>query len=223
MTTKKPNPAIFKTNPLVPGETQQQTITKLMADGLLPLSIIAMAFSSVQIGDGFEGDLTTMHHRMREHAQQASAGDLGNLERMLAAQADALNILFCEMTRRAGLTIGQHLPATQAYMGLALKAQAQCRCTVEALNEIKNPRSVAFVRAGQANVTTGSQLVNNGIARTEPAPVSENELLQDGRHDQINMDTRATPAPARGNPEVATVGEIDRATDARRQSRKRRK
>lgn len=213
--------ATFKTEPIVPGETRQETVTKLIADGLFPLSTTALAFAGQGV-EGFDGgDLTTMHQRISEHAKQASAGDLGHLERMLSAQADTLNILFCELMRRAGLNMGQHLQAVQIYMGLALRAQAQCRCAVEVLNEIKNPRSVAFVRAGQANVTTGPQQVNNGTVRTEAAPVPQNKLFQDERHEH-SLDTRATPAPARGNPAMEAVGEIDRATDARGQGCKRR-
>ena len=34
----------------------------------------------------------------------------------------------------------------QVYLSLALKAQAQCRATPEALAEIKNPRPIAFVK-----------------------------------------------------------------------------
>ena len=42
-----------------------------------------------------------------------------------------------------------------------LKAQAQCRATLEALAEIKNPHPVAFVK--QANISSGHQQVNNGM------------------------------------------------------------
>jgi hypothetical protein len=41
------------------------------------------------------------------------------------------------------------------------KPQAQCRATIEALAEIKNPRPVAFVK--QANIAQGPQQVNNRI------------------------------------------------------------
>ena len=46
-------------------------------------------------------------------------------------------------------------------MRLALKAQSQCRATIEALTNIKNPRPVAYVR--QANIGQAVQ-VNNGGA-----------------------------------------------------------
>lgn len=55
----------------------------------------------------------------------------------------------------------EYLKQFQAYLGLALKAQAQCRATLEALAEIKNPRPMAFVK--QANISGGPQQVNNGM------------------------------------------------------------
>jgi len=45
-----------------------------------------------------------------------------------------------------------------------LKAQSQCRATLEALAAIKNP---PIVYARQANIAAGPQQVNNGV----PGPV----------------------------------------------------
>lgn len=68
------------------------------------------------------------------------------------------------MARRAALNMNGHLDATDELLRLALKAQAQSRATVEALAEVKNPRSVAFVK--QANIAHGHQQVDNpGAAR----------------------------------------------------------
>ena len=44
--------------------------------------------------------------------------------------------------------MNEHLPAAETYMRLALKAQSQCRATLETLANIKNPPTV-FAR--QAN------------------------------------------------------------------------
>jgi hypothetical protein len=50
----------------------------------------------------------------------------------------------------AALNMGQYLDAADKYMRLALKAQSQCRTTVEALGELKNLQPVAFIhQAGQ--------------------------------------------------------------------------
>jgi len=58
------------------------------------------------------------------------------------------------------LNMSEYINAAEIYLRLALKAQAQCRTTVETLVEMKNPRPVAFV--SQANISNGPQQVNNG-------------------------------------------------------------
>ena len=69
------------------------------------------------------------------------------------AQAVALNTIFGELARRSALNMGEHLDASERYMRLALKAQGQCRATLQTLADIKNPRPVSFVN--HANITTG--------------------------------------------------------------------
>lgn len=94
-----------------------------------------------------------------EDAKKVNTGDLGTLERMLYAQAVSLDTMFTSLARRAH---GQEfLPQFQAFTNLALRAQSQCRSTIEALAEIKNPKPVAFVK--QANIAHQQQ-VNNGDA-----------------------------------------------------------
>ena len=100
----------------------------------------------------------------------------------------------------------------QANLTLALKAQAQCRATLEALAEIKNPRPVQFVK--QANMTTGPQQVNNAYAGT---PLhggiqsgagniqSEQNKLLEADHGNY-LDTRAQGAAGRVNQTVDAVG-----------------
>ena len=103
-------------------------------------------------------------------------------ETTLTAQAATLDAIFNEMARRAALNMGEYLDATERYMRLALKAQGQCRATLETLAAIKNP---PVIFAKQANIAHGPQQVNNdgfpsstrtrGHARkTDIAP---NELL----------------------------------------------
>lgn len=95
------------------------------------------------------------------------AGDLRDAESLLVAQASTLNAVFCELARRAACNMGEYLGATETYMRLALKAQAQCRATVETLAAIKNP---PMVFARQANINNGGQQqVNNGTAPAHPA------------------------------------------------------
>ncbi len=203
----KPTMTIYAT---APNETSAETIGNLTTDGVLPLTLTAHMFAGGLAGD--ELDLTAMHARMMGAAKDAAAGDLATLERMLSGQAQTLNIMFTELARRAAANMGQHLDATETYLRLALKAQAQSRATVEALAEIKNPRAVAFVK--QANIAQQQQ-VNNGMQPSAPARAQEptnsrNELLEAPSHEQ-GMDTRTTPAPARCNTELETVGAVNRA------------
>jgi hypothetical protein len=88
-------------------------------------------------------------------------------------------------------------------MRLALKAQSQCRATLETLVNIKNPRPVAFVQ--QANIANGPQRVNNMAvhARVENAEIRKDKLLE-GPHGE-RLDTRAASPTIAANQDVAAV------------------
>lgn len=86
------------------------------------------------------------------------AGDLSMVEAMLFSQASALQTMFSSLAKRGASQ--EDLRRYQTYMGLALKAQAQSRATLEALIELKQPRQQP-VFAKQANIAAGHQQVNN--------------------------------------------------------------
>ena len=123
---------------------------------------------------------------MKERQAKIRGGNLTSLENMLTAQAVTLNALFNKLAQRSGVNMGEHLGAADTYMRLALKAQSQCRSTIEAINEIKNPSSApTFVK--QANIGNAVQ-VNNGAnnptsthagahARMGKTPTEPNKLL----------------------------------------------
>src|SRR6266542_4233666 len=68
---------------------------------------------------------------LQSHCDTAHAGNLAREEAMLTAQAHTLDAIFNALARRA---VGQeYLAQYEAFMRLALKAQSQCRATVEAL------------------------------------------------------------------------------------------
>jgi hypothetical protein len=96
---------------------------------------------------------------------------------------------------------------------LALKAQGQCRATLETLAAIKNPPTV-FAR--QANIAHGHQQVNNGIplARAGNQESEPNELLE--AHVE-RLDDGAAPAASGRNTNLATLGAVNRATDGPRE------
>lgn len=159
-----------------------------------------------------EADLQELVNGLGEQTKNVQAGDMRPIEGMLFRQAKTLETMFTNLARRAAGNDG--LKQFQVNLTLALKAQAQCRSTLEALAEIKNPRSVAFVK--QANIANGPQQVNNGMTLEQATHAREtkpyqNELLEDARHGGTHMDTRTTTKAARSHPEVETVEAIHRA------------
>lgn len=152
-------------------------------------------------------DVPALMDQLRDHAAAVNRGDLSQAEAMLMNQATALQSLFARLAERG---MGCDLaPAFEANMRMALRAQSQCRATLETLATIKNP---PIVYAKQANFAAGHQQVNNGI----PAPTQAREIeteqsqLSGGTHELLS-DTRATGEASRTNPTLEALGEIDRA------------
>lgn len=159
-----------------------------------------------------EIDTPTMLAILRDQATAVQSGDLSHAEAMLINQASSLQALFVRLSERA--MEQTHMPNLEGFMRLALRAQSQCRATLEALATIKNP---PIVYAKQANFAAGHQQVNNGI----PAPTQAREIeseqtqLSGGTHELL-PDARASGYASRVNPTLETLGEIDRAEVPRR-------
>jgi hypothetical protein len=128
----------------------------------LALDPAVNAASTVQLfGGGTIGKLEISEtlEAVMKAVTKVRQGDMSGPEAILVSQACALNSIFTEMARRSGLNMGEYLDASEKYMRLALKAQAQCRATLETLADMKNP---PLVIARQANIANGPQQVNNG-------------------------------------------------------------
>jgi hypothetical protein len=161
-----------------------------------------------------ELDFNELLDVMQEKTAKVKAGDLSGLEATLTAQATLLNGIFNEMARRAGMNMDKYLPATDTYLRLALKAQSQCRSTIEAIAEIKNPRPVAFVR--QQNVAVNQQVNNaenaaNASRAREEKEIPANELSGVGH--ELLQNTGTPALTSRANPQMETVGALHRATN----------
>jgi len=158
-----------------------------------------------------------------ELKDQIAAVRSGNLERaeaMLVAQAHSLDAIFTNLAQRAALNAGEYIGACETYLKLALRAQSQCRATVETLAAIKNP---PVVFAKQANIAHGPQQVNNGVAsepaRAEEKTIKPTELL--GSDQGERLDTGAASATGRSNPIMETVATLNRAAHRRRKGRRK--
>ena len=149
---------------------------------------------------------------LRRRCDHLRDGKTGRMEDMLLAQAHSLEVMFVSLARRAKAQ--DLLPQYEAHMKLALRAQNQCRMTLETLATIKNP---PVVFAKQANIAHGHQQVNNGettpVARTSETSNRPNKLLEGPRAIPEWMDTGASRAATPGDPGMATVEAIDGPED----------
>ena len=163
-----------------------------------------------------EMDINTLVADLGKQCDLASGGDLGRTEALLIAQAHTLDAIFHMLARKA--VHCEYLNQLDVNLRLALKAQSQCRATLETSADIKNPQPVAFVR--QANISHGPQQVNNGTVRADEPPrageieIPQNKLLesQDGKR----LDAGTAGAAGDANSRLETVEAVHRADDASR-------
>ena len=201
------------------GVSQDRQMADVLTEGVATNASAVVAFTTVTMPDT---SLTDLVNSLADQGKRVHANDFGQQEQMLNAQANALNAIFGELCRRAALNLGQHLDATERYLRLALKAQGQCRATLETLADIKNP---PVVYAKQANIAHGPQQVNNGamsLPHGEPMPVSahvetgnqQTKLLAGVQHGGTLMDTGATRTATTGHPNLEAVGAVNRPKDS---------
>ena len=210
-----------------PKNHRAMTVNMLEADD--SFAAIARTLSRPEVGaataiDLWQKDTHDVDALAAELGRQVDAvngGDLRRAEAMLIAQAHTLDAIFVNLARRA---VGQdYLKQWEAYMRMAMKAQNQCRMTLETLATIKNP-PVVFAR--QANINNGGQQqVNNGSA---PEPVragasahaaisqtDKTELLE--ASDGERMDAGEARAASGAYPHMEAVGSVHRPAKRRRQ------
>ena len=152
---RQPNTVVNRPKPEA---VRQETIAKVMVSGLAVNALTAAQFSKL-FGDV---DLTECLAKLNDVVNRVHRGDLREAEALLTAQAVTLNTMFTHLANLAAKT--EHDHKLDRYLRLALKAQGQCRATLETLAEIKRPPTLF---AQQANVAHGPQQVNNTVSREE--------------------------------------------------------
>lgn len=193
---------------------------RAMAMALRPSLNAAVVVSTYgkPIGLG-DDDVVALMDRLAEEVKDVWAGDMKRAEAMLFAQAHALQAIFMNLARRAnGAELIKHW---DAYLRMALKAQNQCRMTLETLAAIKNP-PVVFAR--QANIAHGPQQVNNSAAAEACEPparaparnfsILKTELLE--ASDGQRVDPRTARKAVGVDTPVEALGEIHRPAKRRR-------
>ena len=189
--------------PQSPNKSREKTLAELAIS-----PAVSAAATVVLFGKGTMGklEITETLEAVTEAAAKVRNGNMAGPEEMLVTQATALNSIFTELARRAGCNMGEYIEASERYMRLALKAQAQCRATIETLAAMKNP---PVVIARQANISNGPQQVNNcdPTPRAEKSDNRPNELLEHRVEQRLDFGTAATPGGS--DPAMVTVGALN--------------
>lgn len=164
--TKKAEKGLKKKVPVPPLEKggENKIFATIALSPSLSGAIVTKAFMGKMLP---EADLVALVEVLEESARTVQGGDLRDCEAMLFSQAYALQTVFMSLSKRA--VSETYLRHYETFMRLALKAQGQCRATLETLATIKNPPTV-FAR--QANIAHGPQQVNNGTLEQAPARAS---------------------------------------------------
>jgi hypothetical protein len=195
--------------PVYPGENPDVNAAKILTGPYVTNAFAIKTFAKGTTGEILLPNIVTA---LCEASKRVQKNDMADVEAMLTSQAMALNAMFGDLSRRsaANLNDGSYFDAGERYFKMALKAQNQCRMTLETLSAIKNP---PVVYAKQANIAHGLQQVNNGTGppRTEENQNPPNKLLE--QSNEVPMATGAPSATGGSNSQMEAVGEIDRASN----------
>jgi hypothetical protein len=195
------------------GESPARRAAQLGLSPVIVGTLTAATFAQSAVG---KIDINEAVIVARERVDRVREGNLSYVEATLTVQAMTLDSIFNEMAKRAAMNMGEHMAATETYLKMALKAQSQCRATLETLVEVKAPRVATFIK--QANIANQQQ-VNNGGAGTGGNGSSSqgkninqsNELLE--AHHGKRLDTRAQGKAGGADPHLEAMGAVHRATN----------
>lgn len=154
------------------GESKDKALARAMAAPETQAALTIQQWQAPTLPEPI--DINATIEELKAQSTALKSGDMGRAESMLLAQAVTLDELFNNLARKAHRC--DFLSQFEANFKLALKAQNQCRMTLETLSNIKNP---PVVYAKQANITNGPQQINNGVPSTHAAEnqKQQNQLL----------------------------------------------
>lgn len=139
------------------GESHSMTIARLRLNPIMRHATTANAMAAATVKfDGAAVSALDSSGALSDLAGQVAGGDLRPVSDFLLAQAVMLDSTVTEMMRRAWQNASEYPDAFRSYMGLALKAQAQSRASLESLARIHQPRE-QIVR--HVHVNEGGQAI----------------------------------------------------------------
>lgn len=207
-----PNDIKAREEMTISAPTPEQALREVARLITAPEFAAARVIRAAERTGGYGGQLGTpeLVGCLRALAGNVNGGDLGQAEAMLFNQAAALQSLFSRLVER-GMK-ADLLPHFEAYMRLALRAQAQSTRTLEVLATVKNP---PVVFAKQANIAQQQQ-VNNGPAvpavtrARNPAP-AQSKLLEPLPDERLEFGTQGAASGA--DSQLETLETVHRPQD----------
>lgn len=164
LSSKHDNPQTRKTQ--AQKEHEEKRNAFLLNSSTLCNGIVQETFSKELFGDIGALNLMETTNELERQVEAVQQGHLHELEAMLLSQSKALQTMFSGFVQRAERM--ENFMHYQAFMGMAFKAQAQSRATVQTLIDLKHPKQVIMTK--QANITSGNQQVNNTVKLKGAAP-----------------------------------------------------
>ena len=190
------------------GEDPQIAAARMIIGPHITNASVTAYFAKGQCGEMLP--IAPLVTALTESAKRVNANNMQEVEATLISQATALNIMFGELSCRAANNMREHIQASEIYFRMALKAQSQCRMTLETLSNIKNP---PVIYAKQANIANGPQQVNNGTmplpSHAEENKNPPNKVLEQGNESRMDTGTESTTGV--GDSAMETVAAGNRA------------
>ena len=180
-----------------PDETEEQSLARTMISPALQ----SAATINEYVNSPVDLDLQAIIACLDKQVGQVKSGNFDSIEQMMLVQAYTLDIIANNLFRRSKNQ--EYLNQLEVHLKLGLRAQSQSRANLEALVNMKTPKT----RLNQTNIAHGHQQVNNFPEKQK----SPNELLE--KTDGERLDGETPQEAVRVNPELATVGEQHRAKD----------
>ncbi|WP_287291600.1 hypothetical protein [Mesorhizobium sp.] len=139
--TKVTDPATTLVIKQTEDETNGQATARVLLEPCLRHGLSASAFAERVLSSKLQKPgITDCAEYVRSAGGKAEGGDLGMASQMLSAQAITLDSMFTEFARRTAFNMNEYVQAAEIYARLAMKAQSNCRATLEALAKLHQPR-----------------------------------------------------------------------------------
>lgn len=183
-------------------ETEEQATARAMLSPALQSAWTLHEY----VNSPVELDLQALIDCIEKQVGTVKEGNLERIDQMLLSQAHTLDAIANNLFRRARNQ--EYMSNLESFLKLGLRAQSQCRANLEALANIKNPKTYL----SQTNIAHNQQVNNSIPAKKRNPPI---ELLETSDGERLDPGTQQETV--RDDPGLAAVDEQHRAENKRRQ------